>query len=114
MNNISVENEVKYFSHIGERDSDASNIVKEARELTMAAIDKHYSGYGVKTNYSLSSAEYDEKNSKVKKAWLAYAAAKSGVTDVSDKQHLAFAFENPTFVALTNAITVENLLGVLS
>ena len=112
MNDISVNNEVKYFSHIGERDNDAANIIKEANELTMAAIDKHYSGYGVKTNYSLSETEYSEKNKKVKEAWLAYAAAKSGVTDVSDKKHLAYAFENPTFVALTNAITVENLRSV--
>ena len=109
-----IDNEVRYFSNISEESDDAATIIKDATELTFAAMNRDYAFTGIKVNYSLNPTEYAEKNEKVKKAWLAFAGQNSGVKNLSEKKHLVNAFDNPTFVSLTNAIVAETILGVVT
>lgn len=105
-------NEVAYFSLNNE--PDAKIIVKEATELAMAAIGRDYSSRGLKSTYSMTATEYKEKNEKVKKAWLAYSASRSGIDNLEGNNSIAYAFQNPAFTSISNSIIAETVLGVVT
>jgi len=103
--------ELTYFSGINS-ESDANDIIKEATELTMAAMDRDYIGSGLVSKFSVEN--YSEKNDSLRKAMLAYCGNRAGIPEITEKRHILNAFNNTTFESIYNAIVAETLLGVMS
>lgn len=107
-----ITNEVRYFSGIAKENNDASSIVEKAKRLAFTAMKRDYGFTGMGKDY-ISDVDYDKENLSVKKDWLAFSAAGSGIKELTEKRHLVNAFDNPMFVSLTNAIIAEALLGIV-
>jgi len=106
--------EIRYFSNIAENSTDAAEIIKNAKNLGMAALSRDYSNTGMTSKFSMDSIAYEKMNADIKKAVLVFSGANSGVKEITEKKHLVMAFDNPTFVSIYNAIVSETLLGVVT
>lgn len=60
----------------------------------------------------MNSADYQAKNEEVKKAMLAYACAKSGIS-VKNETDMMFASDNSTFVSVLNSIEVRAIAKMM-
>jgi hypothetical protein len=104
--------EIKYSLALAD-DSDAKVIVKNLEEVVLAAATNEYGKRSMTKNFSMDGATYTEKEDKVRKALLAFAASKSGITKLEDKRDIIMAFDNPQFVSVLNSIVSETLTGVV-
>ena len=60
----------------------------------------------------MNAANYEALNEKVKKAMVAYAADKAGIS-VKDETEMAFAADNKTFVSVLNSIEVRAIAKMM-
>lgn len=60
----------------------------------------------------MNAADYEALNEKVKKAMVAYAADKAGIS-VKDETEMAFAADNKTFVSVLNSIEVRAIAKMM-
>lgn len=103
--------ELSYFSGISS-EADANDIIREAVDLTMAAMSRDYIGSGLVSKFSVDN--YNDKNDSLRKAILAYCGNKAGIPEITEQRHILNAFNNPAFESIYNAIVAETLLGVMA
>lgn len=94
-------------------DSDAQTIVANLKDVILASATANYGKRSMTKNFAMDGATYTERELDVRKAALAYAASKSGVSKIEDKRDIVMAFDNPTFVSIFNSIVSEALTGVI-
>ena len=105
--------ELRYFSGIS-ADTDANTIIKNAVDLTLAAMSRDHSASGMVSKFSLEPSVYNAKNDEVRKAILSYCGTRAGIDEITETRHILNAFDNPAFESVYNAIMTETLLGVMA
>lgn len=105
--------ELRYFSGIA-NEADAKTIIKNAVDLTMAAMSRDYSASGLVSRYDVEPTTYNSMQNDVRKAILSYCGTKAGIDEITETRHILNAFDNPTFESVYNAIMTETLLGVMA
>ena len=92
-------------------DNDAQVIVANLKDVIVASATANYGKRSMVRNFAMEG--YAEKELEVRKAALAYAASKSGVSKIEDKRDIVMAFDNPAFVSIFNSIVSDALTGVI-
>lgn len=105
--------ELRYFAGINS-DVDAKTIIKNAVDLSMAAMSRDYLSTGMVTRHDMDPIAYNALNEEVRKSILAYCGTKAGIEEISQTKDILNAFDNPTFESVYNAIMTETLLGIMT
>lgn len=102
------EKEIRLMNFSADNEFDL--IVDELATLAANACAREYPKL-IKVDL-MNSADYAEKNEKVKAAMVAYAANKAGLT-VKDETDMLFAADNRTFVSVLNSIEVRAIAKMM-
>lgn len=105
--------ELRYFSGISS-DMDAKTIIKNAVDLTLAAMSRDYLSTGLVARHDMDVISYNALSDDVRKSVLAYCGTKAGIDEIVESKDILNAFDNPTFESVYNAIMTETLLGVMT